>query len=72
MTLPTTCYMSLKGQCAARLNESNRAKPMPTDQKENSIFYLKLQWIAAKDDAERKALGDRIRRLLASKPEPSE
>jgi hypothetical protein len=35
--------------------------------KDNDIFYLKLQWISAKDDAERKALGEKIRQLLADK-----
>jgi hypothetical protein len=33
--------------------------------KEKDIFYLKLQWISAKDDAERKSIGDRIRQLMA-------
>jgi type I restriction-modification system DNA methylase subunit len=33
--------------------------------KENDIFYLKLQWISAKDEAERKKLADKIRQLLA-------
>ena len=37
---------------------------MLTSDKENSIFYLKLQWISAKDDAERASLGKRIRELL--------
>jgi hypothetical protein len=33
--------------------------------KENDVFYLKLQWISAKDDAERKNIGDKIRQLIA-------
>jgi len=39
---------------------------MLTSEKENAVFYLKLQWIAAKDDAERESLGKRIRQLLAA------
>lgn len=35
--------------------------------KDNDIFYLKLQWISAKDDAERKTLGEKIRQLLTDK-----
>jgi hypothetical protein len=37
---------------------------MPTNDKETSIFHLKLQWVAAKDEAERKTLGEKIRQLL--------
>jgi len=33
--------------------------------KDKDIFYLKLQWISAKDETERRALGEKIRRLLA-------
>jgi hypothetical protein len=33
--------------------------------KENDIFYLKLQWISAKDEAERKSIGDKIQQLIA-------
>ncbi len=32
--------------------------------KENDIFYLKLQWISAKDENERKKLADKIRQML--------
>jgi hypothetical protein len=47
-----------------RLNgKKNRAKHMPP--KDKDIFYLKLQWISAKDEAERKSLGDKIRQLIA-------
>jgi len=35
--------------------------------KDKDIFYLKLQWISAKDDAERKKLGEKIRQLLSTK-----
>jgi hypothetical protein len=35
---------------------------MPSKEKE--IFYLKLQWISAKDEAERKQLADKIKRTL--------
>jgi hypothetical protein len=37
-----------------------------TSDKENAIFYLKLQWISAKDDAERESLGKKIRQLLTA------
>jgi len=53
---------------APNLDKLNRARLMPTDDKETSIFYLKLQWIAAKDEAERKTLGEKIRRLLLNQP----
>jgi hypothetical protein len=33
--------------------------------KDKDIFYLKLQWISAKDEAERKNLGEKIRQLLS-------
>ncbi len=32
--------------------------------KENDIFYLKLQWMSAKDENERKKLADKIRQML--------
>jgi hypothetical protein len=48
----------------ANQGDSDRAKLMPTNGKENSIFYLKLQWISAKDEKERKVLGEKIRQLL--------
>ena len=42
-----------------------------TVQKQNSvedqIFKLKLQWMMAKDDDERKKISEEIRRLLQSK-----
>jgi len=38
---------------------------MHTSEKESSIFYLKLQWISAKDEAERQSLGKRIREALS-------
>jgi len=47
-------------------SESDRTGFMLTSEKENAVFYLKLQWIAAKDDAERESLGKRIRQLLAA------
>jgi len=40
---------------------------MPTSDTKNTIFYLKLQWISAKDEAERKSLGNKIRELLAAR-----
>lgn len=33
--------------------------------KDENISYLKLQWISAKDEAERKKLADKIRQLLS-------
>jgi hypothetical protein len=41
---------------------------MPTNDKETPIFYLKLQWIAAKDETERKTLAEKIRQLLVNQP----
>lgn len=35
--------------------------------KEKDVFYLKLQWISAKDEAEKKKLAEQIRQLLAEK-----
>ncbi|MGD0177346.1 MAG: hypothetical protein ABSC50_11040 [Candidatus Bathyarchaeia archaeon] len=32
--------------------------------KDKDVFYLKLQWMSAKDDAERKKLAEQIRQLL--------
>jgi hypothetical protein len=32
--------------------------------KENDVFYLKLQWISAKDEAEKKALALKIKDAL--------
>jgi hypothetical protein len=32
--------------------------------KEKDVFYLKLQWISAKDEAEKKALAEKIRQAL--------
>jgi len=56
---------------APNLGKRNRARLMPTDDKETSIFYLKLQWIAAKDEAERKNLGEKIKQLLAKQANQS-
>jgi hypothetical protein len=33
--------------------------------KDKDVFYLKLQWMSAKDDAERKKLAEQIRQLLS-------
>jgi hypothetical protein len=33
--------------------------------KENDVFYLKLQWISAKDETERKKLSEKIRQVLS-------
>ena len=34
--------------------------------KEKDVFYLKLQWMSAKDAAERKELADKIKETLYS------
>ena len=47
-------------------SESDRTGFTLTSEKENAVFYLKLQWISAKDDAERESLGKKIRQLLAT------
>jgi len=39
---------------------------MPTSDKENNVFYLKLQWISAKDASERESVGKKIQQLLAA------
>jgi hypothetical protein len=39
---------------------------MPTSEKQNTIFYLKLQWISAKSDAERETIGKKIQQVLAA------
>jgi len=33
--------------------------------KDKDVFYLKLQWMSSKDEAERKKLAEQIRRLLS-------
>jgi len=33
--------------------------------KEEDVFYLKLKWICAKDQAEKDKLGEKIRQLLS-------
>ncbi len=33
--------------------------------KDNDVFYLKLQWISSKDEAERKQLAEKIKQLLS-------
>jgi hypothetical protein len=33
--------------------------------KDKDIFYLKLQWISAKDEAERKKLAEQIKQQLS-------
>ena len=33
--------------------------------KEKDVFYLKLQWISAKDDAEKEKLAQKIRQALS-------
>ncbi len=35
--------------------------------KDKDVFYLKLQWISSKDEAERKKLAEQIQKLLAEK-----
>ena len=33
--------------------------------KEKDVFYLKLQWISAKDEAEKKKVAEKIKQILA-------
>jgi hypothetical protein len=33
--------------------------------KEKDVFYLKLQWISAKDEAEKQKLAEKIRQALS-------
>lgn len=33
--------------------------------KEKDVFYLKLQWISAKDEAEKEKLAEKIRQALS-------
>jgi len=35
--------------------------------KEKDVFYLKLQWISSKDEAEKKKLAEQIKQVLAEK-----
>jgi hypothetical protein len=63
-------YVSRRDTAGAARGEDT-ASSMPTDDKENSVFYLKLQWISAKDDAERARVGERIRRFLAKQAKPT-
>ncbi len=35
--------------------------------KEKDVFYLKLQWISAKDEAEKKKVAEKIKQVLAEK-----
>ena len=35
--------------------------------KDKDVFYLKLQWISSKDEAEKKKLAEQIRQVLAEK-----
>jgi len=44
---------------------------MPKNDKETSVFYLKLKWIEAKDETERKTLGEKIRKLLLDQSKTS-
>jgi hypothetical protein len=45
-----------------RTKEEFRRCPMAS--KEKDVFYLKLQWMSAKDAAERKDLADKIKQTL--------
>lgn len=33
--------------------------------KEKDVFYLKLRWISAKDEAEKKKVAEKIKQILA-------
>jgi hypothetical protein len=58
-------YFAFLNCDAAKVGNKNRARFMPS--KDKDIFYLKLQWISAKDETERKNLGEKIRQLLSTK-----
>lgn len=62
----TQSYMSPYRTLRYEFSQSDRTGLMPTSDKENTVFYLKLQWISAKDDAERERLGKKIRQLLGT------
>jgi hypothetical protein len=64
-------YVSRPDNCDTKLGEPNKTGFMPTNDKEKSTFYLKLQWISAKDDAERETLAKKIRQILAEQTAPS-
>ncbi len=46
-------------------SKPDQAERMPS--KDEDIFYLKLQWISSKDEAERKKLADKISQLLTER-----
>jgi hypothetical protein len=35
--------------------------------KDKDVFYLKLQWMSAKDEAERKKLAEQVKQLLSQR-----
>jgi hypothetical protein len=40
--------------------------------KDKDVFYLKLQWMSSKDEAERKRFGEEIKQLLAKSEKTSD
>jgi hypothetical protein len=51
--------------CGAAQNK-RRVQALPMASKEKDVFYLKLQWMSAKDAAQRKELADKIKQTLYS------
>lgn len=49
--------------CDQSFHAQTQATVMPS--KEKDVFYLKLQWISTKDEAERKKLSEKIRQILS-------
>jgi hypothetical protein len=51
--------------CGAAQNK-RRVQALPMASKEKDVFYLKLQWMSAKDAAEKRELADKIKQALYS------
>jgi hypothetical protein len=54
-SIPVCC------DCATQIQAPGMAS------KEKDVFYLKLQWISSKDEAEKKKLAEQIGKVLAEK-----
>ena len=56
--------------CGDTLNDSlSQGLPMPS--KDKDVFNLKLQWISAKDETEKKKLAEKIRQALSGEKKSS-
>jgi len=67
--IETTIQLYLKlyyssPNCGATQNDSKFRVPSMTS-KEKDVFYLKLQWISAKDEAEKKQWAEKIKQVLS-------